>query len=305
MRDRTVAAMFLLLGLLWGSSFVTIDVGLEFFPPVLFAALRYYVAGLVVLGFAVWTTDRWRPRTRADWTVAVLVGALMIAGHHALLYIGQQYVSGPVAAVVISLSPLLTAVFSVFLLDERLTGLGVVGFALGLLGVSLVAQPNPDKILSANVRGIAIVFVAAAVFALGSVLTRPLESNLPARSVQAWGMLVGAPILHFASLARGETFAAIQWTPTATASLVYLALVCGAGAFLIYFELLDLLGPTEINLIGYLEPVAATLLSWVLLGQLVDPLTAAGFVVIFSGFACIKRRALADLVSGVRAELAS
>lgn len=296
--------MFLLLGLLWGSSFVTIDIGLEFFPPVLFAAIRYYIAGVVVLGFAVWTTDHWRPRTRDDWAVAILVGALMIAGHHALLYIGQQYIPGAVAAVVISLSPLLTAVFSVFLLDDRLTGLGIVGFALGIVGVSLVAQPNPDKLFSANVRGIAIVFVAAAVFALGSVLTRPFETDLPARSVQAWGMLVGAPILHGASLARGETFAAIEWTPTATVSLIYLALVCGAGAFLIYFELLDLLGPTEINLIGYLEPGAATLLSWLLLDQLIDPLTAAGFVAIFAGFACIKRQALADLVSGVRGELA-
>lgn len=291
--------MFVLLGFLWGSSFVTIDLGLRFFPPVLFAALRYYIAGAAVFGVALLTTDYWRPRTRNDAVVVAVVGSLMIGGHHAFLYLGQEYVSGPVAAVVISLGPVLTAVFAGVLLGDRLTRLGVVGFALGILGVSLVARPNPDQLLSSDVTGIAIVFVASVCFALGAVLTRPFDSGLPARSVQAWGMLVGAPLLHAVSVARGETFAAIEWTPAATASLVYLALVAGAAAFLIYFALLDRLGPTEINLIGYLEPVAATLISWAVLGELVDPLTAAGLVTIFVGFACIKRRALSDLAASV------
>ncbi|MFC6726044.1 EamA family transporter, partial [Halobium palmae] len=58
--------LFALLALFWGTSFVAIEVGLEFFPPVLFAALRYGGAGVVVLAYALATTDRPLPRTRRD-----------------------------------------------------------------------------------------------------------------------------------------------------------------------------------------------------------------------------------------------
>jgi drug/metabolite transporter (DMT)-like permease len=66
-------------------------------------------------------------------------------------------------------------------------------------------------------------------------------------------------------------------------------------AFGVYFALLDRVGPTQLNLVGYLEPVAAALFGWLLLGDLVDAPTVAGFAAIFAGFALVKRRALGDL----------
>nr|WP_303647857.1 EamA family transporter [Haloarchaeobius sp. HME9146] len=289
--------MFAILGLLWGSSFVAIEVGLPYFPALHFAGLRYAVAGLIVLGYAVWTTDHWFPRSRDDLGVVLTAGALMIGGHHAFLYLGQEYVPGAVAAVVISLGPVLTALFATLLLGDRLTALSALGFAFGLAGVALVAQPNPDQLLSANVVGVGIVFVASACFALGAVLTRPFDAQLPPRSLQAWAMLFGSGLLLLAGSLTGESLAAIEWTPTAVWSLVYLSVVTGAVAFLIYFELLDRLGPTQINLIGYVEPVSATTISWVFLGQLIDGVTAVGFLAIFGGFALIKRHALARMLA--------
>ncbi|KAB1189997.1 EamA family transporter [Haloferax sp. MBLA0076] len=300
MNGRVAAGLFVLLGLLWGSSFVAIEVGLEFFPPLHFAAIRYYLAGLIVLGYAVYSTDYWRPRTRTDLTLVGIAGGLMIGGHHAFLYLGQEYVSGAVAAIVISLGPILTTLFATGFLGDRLTALGVLGLVLGFVGVGLVAQPDTSALLSSDVVGVGIVFVAAACFALGAVLTRPFTSDIPARTLQAWAMLLGAGLLHLSGVATNESLASIEWTATAFGSLVYLAVVSGAAAFLIYFELLSRFGPTQINLIGYLEPVSATLLSWAFLGQLIDSLTALGFVAIFAGFALIKRRALAELVGSVR-----
>jgi drug/metabolite transporter (DMT)-like permease len=63
--------------------------------------------------------------------------------------------------------------------------------------------------------------------------------------------------------------------------------------------LLDRLGATELNLVGYLEPVVATLVSWILLGELVDGTTVAGFVAIFVGFALLKRDAIEELMLSV------
>lgn len=314
MSQRLLAAAFVALGTLWGSSFVAIDIGLPYFPPLQFAGLRFLFAGVVVLGYAWRTTSRWRPRAPREWALAGVAGAFLIGGHHAFLYLGQQHVSGAVAAIVVSLGPVLTALFAVAILDTHLSATDGLGFGFGLLGVMLVAQPgiaegsslpladrlaalDPGALLAGDMTGIVLVFFAAAAFALGGVLTRTIETTLPMRTVQAWAMLIGAALLLLVGSARGESLAAIRWTPTASLSLAYLGLVPGAGAFLIYFTLLDRLGPAQVNLIGYLEPAAATVLSWLVLGQLIDPLTALGFAAIVAGFVCIQRRSLATLLA--------
>lgn len=294
----STTALFLLLGVLWGGSFVAIEVGLADVPPVLFAAMRYYLAGVLMLGYAVASTDHWRPTSFEEVLVTAIVGTLMIAGTNALLYLGVPYVSGAIAAIVISLSPILTAVFAAVLLEDRLTGLGLVGFAFGLLGVGLTSQPDPSNLLSANTVGVALVFASAVCWALGTVLTRPFRTDLPVGSLQAWAMLLGAPLLHATALLRGESMVAVEWTPTALATLAYLALVAGALAFLIYFELLDRLGAAEINLVGYVEPVAATALSFLLLDRLIGLADLAGFLAIIVGFLLIKRDAIREVVRG-------
>lgn len=292
--------MFVVLATLWGGSFVAIEVGLHFFPPLLFAGLRYSVAGAILLGYAVTTTDRWRPTERDDWLSVGVIGLFVIAGHHAFVYVGEQYVAGAIASVIVSLSPVLTAAFAAVLLDERFTPVKVAGFALGLLGVAVVADFDPANALTTSVVGIGLVFVATALFALGSVLVRPFRTDLPLSAMQGWAMVGGSGILFAVGSVRGESLAAVAWTPTAVVSLAYLTILSGVVAFGIYFTLLDRVGPTQLNLIGYLEPVAATLIAWALLGDLIGLDAVAGFVVIFAGFALVKRRALDDLVESVR-----
>jgi drug/metabolite transporter (DMT)-like permease len=297
---RQTAVMFLALALFWGSSFVVIEVGLHHFPPVLFAALRYAVAGLLVLGYAARTADRLVPQTRDEWTVVGIAGVFVIAAYHALLYVGEQHVSAAVAAVVVSLAPVLTVAFAVPLLGDSIDLVGGVGLLTGVAGVVVVADPNPANLLSTDALGVVIVLVGAASFALGSVLTRPLRSDLPVESMQGWAMLVGAGVLFAGGFARGESLAAVEWTPVAVGSLLYLTLVSGVVAFLIYFTLLERIGPTEINLIGYLEPVVASGMSWLVLSQGADVQTLAGFLVVFAGFALLKRDALRERLFGRR-----
>lgn len=293
-----VPLAFVLLATFWGGSFVAIEVGLHTVPPLLFAALRYDIAGVVLLAYAKLTADRWLPRTRGDFAAIGVSGAVFIAAYHALLYVGEGYVSGAVASVVISLSPVLTVVVAAALLGERLGNLQLGGIALGFLGVVLVADPGSTG--TESLFGIGLVFLAGLAFAVGSVCLRKRESTLPLRSMQAWAMLVGSGLLHLGSLGLGEP-QTVAWTAEALASLAYLAGISGVVAFSLYFALLDEIGPTELNLIGYVEPVVATGLSWALLGHVVDTGTIIGFLAILAGFALVKheaiRRAAGDAVA--------
>jgi len=285
--------LFLVLSALWGSAFAAIKAGLSAFPPVLFAALRYDVAGVVMLGYAVLRADDWRPSGRDEWATVAVGAALLIAAYHAFLFVGEQGTTSAAAAVIVSLSPVLTTMFArVLLPDERLSTVGIVGIALGLVGVVAVSQPDPATLLTRETLPQLLVFAAALSFALGSVLTTYIDADLEIETMEAWSMLGGAGLMHLVSLGLGESAGTITWSPTALWSLTYLSVGASAVGFLIYFDLLARLGPVEINLVSYAAPLFAATTGFLFLEEVVDGWTAAGFCCIFVGFVLIKRRAI-------------
>ncbi|WP_324757999.1 DMT family transporter [Haloarcula montana] len=301
MRFRN-ALLFVALAVAWGSAFTAIKAGLDYFPPVLFAAFRYDLAGLLMLGYAVYTTDRWRPRTRPEWTLVGIGGLFMIAAYHAFLFVGELGVTSAVAAIVVSLSPVLTTAFArVFLPDERLTALGVVGLLVGFVGVAVLSNPEQGAIVTSRTVSLFLVFLAATAFALGSVLTRRVDADLPIETMEAWSMLLGAVIMHGASAAIGESFAAVRWEPRGLFALGYLVVVASALGFLVYFDLLERLGPIEINLVSYAAPIVAAITGVLFLPEELTAATVAGFALIFAGFVLLKRDAIrAELIGTER-----
>lgn len=285
-------ALFLGLALLWGGSFSAIEVGLEYLPPVLFAALRYDVGGVLLLGYAAVAATEWLPSTRRDLT-AVAVGGVVSIGGNGLLFVGQQYTTSGVAAIIYSLNPILTVGFAwLVLTEERFSPLGLVGVVLGFAGVAVVARPDPANLFAAAVVGKLLVALSAVAIALGSVLIRRADPTLPQVSFVAWSMLVGAAVLHAASLAVGEPTAGLALPPVAVGAFVYLTVLSTAVAFVLYFTLLSTHGPLEANLVSYAVPVVATVLGWALLAEPVSVWTAVGFLLILAGFVLVKRTAL-------------
>lgn len=294
---ESVVAAFVLLAALWGTSFVAIEAGLHYFPPLLFAGVRYAIAGVVVLGYAALVADRWIPRDRDEWLGVAVAGAFVIAAYHGLLYVGELHISGAVAAVIVSLSPVLTATFAAAILpNQRIGPFEIGGFALGILGVIVIADPMSAGLGSSVLLGVTLAFAGAVAFSLGAVLLRPLRTDFPIAALQGWAMVLGAGMLFVGAGVLGESPAAIVWNATSIASLTYLTALSGVVAFLIYFALLDTVGPTQLHLVGYAEPVVAAIGSWALLGSLIGAEAIVGFVAILAGFVVLERREIAAYV---------
>ncbi|WP_050032597.1 DMT family transporter [Halorubrum halophilum] len=294
---ESIVAAFVLLAVLWGTSFVAIEAGLHYFPPLLFAGVRYAVAGAIVLGVAVVMSGRTVPRGRDEWLGVAVAGVFVIAAYHGLLYVAELHISGGVAAVVVSLAPVLTATLAALLLpNERLGPFEIGGFALGILGVIVIADPMEAGLGSSALLGVALAFAGAVAFSLGAVLLRPLRTDLPIAALQGWAMVSGAGMLFVGAALLGESPAAIVWNATSIMSLSYLTLLSGVVAFLIYFALLDEVGPTQLHLVGYAEPVVAAVGSWVLLGSLIEAEALLGFVAILAGFLVLERHEIAAYV---------
>ncbi|WP_276271957.1 DMT family transporter [Haloarcula litorea] len=298
MADRRSALLFVLLAALWGTSFAAIKAGLDAFPPVLFAAIRYDLAGVLMVTYAAATSDYWVPRDRADWLTVAVETTLIIALYNAFLFVGEQGVSGGVAAILVGMSPVLSTVFSrVFLPDERLTVVGTVGLLLGFAGVGLVARPDLTS-LAESAAAPALVLLAAASVALGSVLVQRFDAGISSEGMVAWATALGAVLLHGISLALpGESLADVTVTLEGIVAVVYLAVFASAVGYVVYFDLLARLGAIEINLVSYAAPVFAAAAGWLVRDETLAPLDVAGFLVIFVGFALLKRRALAAELS--------
>lgn len=274
--------LFALLAALWGTSYVAIDVGLADLPPFLFGAARYDLAGAVLLAVAVATGSRLRPRTRSEWATVAVGGVFLVGLHIGALFLGQRYVSGGTAAVVLSTIPVLTPVFAWSLLGRQFGLRTGVGALLGLVGVAVIASPSSIG----SPVGVGLLFLSAASFAFGAVLLDRLPSSLSAATSQTWMMLVGALLLHGASAVAGESTTAPS--TTGLLAFVYLAVACGAGGYLVYFDLLRRVGSVRVSLTNYAVPVVAAVSGWALLGESLSASTLAGFALVATGFATME-----------------
>ena len=290
-------SLFLVLAAVWGSAFVAINAGLPYFPPVVFAAFRFDIAGVVMLGYAAYAVDDPFPRGRDQWLEVVSGAVFIIAAYHAFLFVGESdpAVTSAVAAVIVSLSPLLTTVFArAFLPAERLTAVGALGLAIGLVGAVVLANPDLANLTGGGTAAKLLVLLAAASFALGSVLSRAAETGIAVETMEAWSMLLGAGLTHLLALALGQSVADAVWATESLLALGYLSVVASGIGFLIYFDLLDRLGPIEINLVSYVAPVFAAAVGWLVLGEGITAETVAGFLIICVGFGLVKRDAIRD-----------
>ena len=294
-------ALFFALALLWGVSFVAIEVGLDYYPPVLYAAYRFDVAGVALLSYVFLTESNPLPRTRGDLAAIGFSGGLSVAANNALLFVGQQYTTSGVASITYSLVPIATAaVAAVWIGGADVDARGAVGVVLAFVGVGLVAQPDPAGLDGGVAVGVGIIAVGVVAVSVGSVGVRAVETSFSSIALTAWAMGFGALTIHALSLGLGETQQLPVTAPRPLVALVFLGLCSSAAAYTIYFTLLDRLGPFEINLVSYVVPVVATVSGAVLLAEPVTPLTVAGFAVIVAGFGLLKRREIAAAAAGVR-----
>ncbi|MDZ7850283.1 MAG: DMT family transporter [Halodesulfurarchaeum sp.] len=285
--------LFLAYAVLGASSFVGAKAGLPYFPPLLFGALRLDLGAALLVGYVYATQSYWTPRTRTDVVSTLITGVFTVGLAIPLLYLGQQYVTSGVGSVVYSFTPILTGVAAIGLLPGVKFGFtDAIGFVFGLVGVAVVAGVDPGKLVTSDVRGVALIFGSAFVFALGNVVVQRIRPSLPSLTLTAWGLVLAALTSHAMSLATGESLTAIQWTTQAWLALMVTGVFASALYYAIHFELVSHIGSTRTNLVYYLMPISATIAGWLLLAEQITLPTITGFGLIFVGFVSLEYQSL-------------
>lgn len=291
--------LFVLLASTWGSAFAGIKIGIEYIPPLLFAAFRYDLAAAILFAYVVVTSHRVRPRGRAEWFDLCASGLFIVAALQGFLAYGEQFITSAIAAIIVSMGPIITTGLSRLALpEEGLSRTGILGLIVGFIGVGIVTRPSPDLLFAGEPLGKLSILTAVVCLSVGTVLTRVVAEDvkLPVSVREAWSMGIGAVALHVSSAAISEPISTVRFTGPGTGAVLYLAVIPSVIGYFIYFDLLDRRGAIEVNLVLYATPVVAALIGWAILGERLEPPAIIGFFIIFLGFVMIKSGEVSGLL---------
>lgn len=281
--------VWLILSLIWGSTWLFIKLGLEDLPPITFAGIRFVIACAILL-VLIRARGIPLPDNRRDWGLLALTGVLSFCLNYGLVFWGEQYISSGLAAVLQATLPAFGLVIAHFHLPgERMTWSKIFGVVLGFAGVVVVFS-NQLAIAGGKALAGSIALVLSALFAAYSnVLVKAYGRNLDPAVLSGGQMFFGLiPLLLIGIPLEGNPFN-FHWTPMAVVALLYLAVVGSVIAFMLYYWLVHHMDVTKTMLISLITPVVAVVLGMVVLGEDLSWRTVAGGIMIMVGVRFVTR----------------
>jgi drug/metabolite transporter (DMT)-like permease len=296
---------FGLVYLFWGSTYLAIDIAVQTIPPALMCALRFSVAGLVMLAVCGATGRRilYSPRQIA---LAAVVGLLLLMGGNLTLSYAELAVSSGLSALIIAITPLWFLVLDSLLLgDHHISRRGKTGLLLGILGLFVLVWPE----IAAGSMGRREFWASISLiggsfsWALGSVLARRWQSGMDVFSSTGWQVLAAGAGNFIFALLNGD-LNHVTWGPRSLAAVAYLV-VCGSWiGYTAYIWLLEHVPTSKVSTYAYVNPVVAVFLGWLILHERVDRFILAGSAIVVLSVilvtsAKVKEKTVAEELPGV------
>jgi drug/metabolite transporter (DMT)-like permease len=262
----------------WGSTFLAIRVGVREVPPLILAAMRFFVAGIVLYGWMIARGER-SPSGR-ECRSATLLGLVIFVLDYGLLFWAEQRVPSGIAAVMLALIPAFMALSEIiFLRTQTLTVRLVVALLIGIGGVAVLMSRSLNLGgAPIDKRGAAALIFASMSWSVASALTRKL--TLPKSKVMSSGaqMLAGGILLAVTAAALGEFRNFHPWSVSREVwfALLYLIVAGSIVGFTAYVWLIHHESPTKVGTYAYVNPIVAVLVGYFLGGEALSLRTIVG-----------------------------
>jgi drug/metabolite transporter (DMT)-like permease len=276
--ERRSWLLLLVLGAIWGASYLFIKIGLRDLSPWMVAFVRIALAALVLLPFAASRGALAGIRARAGWLA--LLGAVQVAGPFVLISAGEEEISSSLAGILVASAPLFTALLAVWVdREERSQGLRLGGVLVGFGGVALLLGLDLGGSGSALLGGLAVV-LASLGYAIGGFLVKHRLTGMAPVGMSA-AVMVASSIFLLPPALLTAPGAAPGLGPAA--AVVVLGVVGTGIAFVIFYELIASIGPARSFLVTYIAPGFAVVYGAVFLSEAVTIATVAGLALILAG----------------------
>jgi len=293
----TAWLMMLALAAVWGGSFFFVEIALAEETPLTIVLHRVFWA-LPVLGAVLWWKGLSVPRAPRLWGAYLVMGALNNVIPFSLIVWGQKYLEGGLASILNGMTAMFGAVVAGLLLaDERLTFGKVAGAGLGLAGVAVII--GPEALSGLDLRNLAQLAILGAglSYAFASVWGKVSLKGMPPE-VNAFGMLAGSTVWMVPLVLIFDGVPSFDYSAPVWASLLGIAWLATALAYLLYFGILVRAGAANLMLVTLLVPPFAVGLGAAFLGERLSPFAYAGFALIALGLAVTDGRVLRRFAPG-------
>jgi len=296
--DLTSALLLLGLAIVWGGSFFFAEIALTEVPPLTITLHRIFWA-IPALLLVVWWLEISIPRSINTWFCYLVMGALNNAIPFSLIFWGQVTLGSGLASILNGTTAVFGAVVaSIFLIDEPLTSRKIVGAVFGLLGVAVIM--GIDALINFDLRNLAQLAVlgAALSYSFAGVWGKRYLSEHPPL-MNALGMLTGAAVLMIPITLLTDGAPDLTLSTKVWASLIAIALLSTALAYLLYFKILLRAGSANLMLVTLLIPPVAVSLSIAFLDEQLGYDALAGFALIAVGLAITDGRLTRSLQTNI------
>jgi len=279
---------YLLVCVLWGSTYLAIKVGVTELPPFLFAGLRFLTGGLVLLTIARAFGDPF-PKEARDWRTLAIVGVLLLAGGNAFVVWSEQFIGSGIASIFVVTVAMWTALFDAIIPGGTgdLTWRIVAGLLLGFLGTLLLVGATPAEILAADKRGPLALTLASASWSLGTVYAKRHHTKVSPYMGAAIQMIIGGSLVALVGTVLGE-WPAWHLSTRGIGAIAYLVVFGSVVGYSAYSYALRHASATIVGTYAYVNPVIAVLLGWLLLHESVGPRTFVAMAMILTAVVWIQ-----------------
>lgn len=274
-----------LTALFWSGNFVLSRAIHTEIPPLALSFWRWVIALLILLPFVITSLKQQWSLLQSQWQRVVLLAITGISGFNSLVYLGTQYTSATNALLLNAFIPVLTILISWFFLHLHLARMQLIGVAISVLGVMVIlSQGDWQTVTSLNFnRGDLFIFIAAACWALYTILIKDLDQNINRITLLAVIIFIGIlGILPF-YLWEWLQSAPIVLSNEVIGSFIYVGIFPSILAVWFYNYGVAEVGPARASLFIHLMPVFGTLMSTFFLGENFYLYHVFGISAIFTG----------------------
>ncbi|HEY3367186.1 MAG TPA: DMT family transporter [Symbiobacteriaceae bacterium] len=290
MGSKNLGAL-LLLSALWGGSFLFMRIAAPSLGPILLIELRVAIAGLALLGYALATKRV--PPLHSHWRQYLVIGAINSALPFVLISTAELYLPASLAATLNATTPLFGAIVATVWMGEALTVRKISGLLLGFAGVATLAGLGPLPLTATTLWSMAASLVAAISYGVAAVYTKVKVQGGQPQALALYSQLFAAvllmPLVPFSLPSAWPSM-------TVIVSVLTLALLSTAFAYLLYFQLIVNVGPTKAVMVTYLAPGFGMLWGAVFLQEQLGVASFLGFGLILCSVALVSGRAAAPAV---------
>ena len=283
--------LLVLLSLLWGASFLFVGIAVQELPVLTIIALRVSLAALVLWGIALFCGHQ-LPRGRKTWQAFLALGLLNNVIPFGLIVFGQQTIGAGLAAILNATTPLWTVlVAALFLADERFSKQKLFGVLLGLVGVIVMVGPDSLAGISRNLGAQLAVLGATLSYAFASVFGRRFAAAKISPLHTALGQVTASSfILMPLALMIDTPWASALPSQATIFAILGLAVLSTAGGYLLFFNILERAGATNVSLVTLLIPPSAIAMGMLVLEETLQGIHFIGLALIILGLLSLQGR---------------